>query len=171
MGQQFNSQKVNWIGLVTDSHTTDKEGAGNVRTGFDGNVYRYVKNSTGADAAVGDAAFYGTANTLGFLNEVFQLGQSAKGTLATSLAGIWAGAVASGSYGWIQIRGYCASVNIIGTTDVVVGDSLKGTTGQSYLIHDTAAGTAPTIGSHVVALAGLTTDATPTLIAGYVRCY
>lgn len=171
MAQLLNSLKMNWVGLLTDSHTTDKEGVGNVRITFDGRVYRYVKNSTGADIAIGDTLFFGTANTLGYENEVFQIGQSAKGTLATSMGGVAVGVIVAGSYGWIQQRGYCASVNVDGTTDVVVGGSLKGTSGQNYLILDTAAGTAPTIGRHVIALAGFTTNSTQSLIAGDVRCY
>lgn len=171
VAQQFNSLKFNWIGLLTDVHTTDKEGVGNIRIGFDGNIYRYVRNLTGADVVIGDVGFHGTVNTLGYFAEVFQLGQSGKGTLASSMAGIWVGTVTSGNYGWIQIRGYNPAVNVDGTTDVVVGDSLIGSSAHSYLIHDTAAGTAPTTSRTVIALAGFTTNATQSLIAGDIRCY
>lgn len=170
MAQLLNSLKMNWVGLVVDTHTVDKEGAGNVRIDFMGNMYRYVLNSTGAPTAVGDTLFHGTGNTLGYLSEVFQEGQSGKGTLLSTMAGVCMSVIPTAGYGWIQISGYNAAITVDGTTDVVVGDALKGVTGHSYLVHDVAVGTAPTEHNTIIALAGFTTDTTQSAIAGWIHC-
>lgn len=169
-----NGPKTIWAGDVTEYFaTTDQrfEVPGSIRVAGNGDRFRFVINSTGGAAAAGDWAFKGSAFTHanGIDAEVFSLGQSGKGTSANLFHGIWMSATPSGYGGWIQVFGYNATVNVEGTTDIVIYAQLKGTSGQVYGILDTAVGTAPTVGPFgVVALAGFTTNGTGT-IAGYIR--
>lgn len=129
-----------------------------------GKKYRFAKNTHTTAFSVGDAAFYDVS---GNLNTSAMKGATANLNL---LAGIWVGAPAASGYGWIQTKGYNDTINVEGTTDIVLGDSLKGSNGQFYLVHDAAVGTVAAYpNAHVIALAGFTTNSTGT-IAGDIRC-
>lgn len=161
----FDGKQV-WVTAPTDYSTTDKEGAGRVRwvytTGSTGGPkgFRWVYNNTGVAMVAGRAYFHGTllpALTTGdhpttLFEEVVTLGQSGKGSLIGLIAGIAMSAVPIANYGWVQIYGYNSAVGVEGTTDVALGDSLKGVSGQTYLVQDAASGTAPTNGRHLIAL-------------------
>lgn len=122
---------------LTDTHTSDQEGVGSLRYEQHG-IYRYVKNAESSTAlAVGAACCHAVADGANFRNYVHvpataDLGSLAGIVMATSLA--------AGSYGWIQVHGYNASVLIINTsgTTITGGCYLKGVNGQTYLAFDAA---------------------------------
>lgn len=134
-----------------------------------GSIYKFVKNAHTSAFAVGDVVSYDIS---GGLNTTVKRAATADLNL---MAGVCVGALPATTggvtgYGWIQVRGYNATVNVEGTTDIVIGDSLKGSNGAVYAIHDQAAGTVASYpNAHIVALAGFTTNSTGT-IAGDIRC-
>lgn len=145
--------KVNWVTQTLDLFSTrDLEGVGRVRfNSLKG--YRWVKNTTGAALVAGRSYYHGTGNTLGLHAEVFTLGQATKGTAINLPAGVAVAAVPDGSYGWVQCYGVVAGAGVEGTAAVAAADHLKGVAGQTYLVKDVAAGTAPTTGTRIIALA------------------
>jgi hypothetical protein len=127
-------------------------------------LYKFVYNAHTTAFSVGDVCSYDIS---GGLNTTVKKVATADLNL---LAGVWMGAVATLGYGWIQVRGYNATINVEGTTDIVIGDSLKGSNGQFYAVHDAAVGTVAAYpNAHIIALAGFTTNSTGT-IAGDIRC-
>jgi hypothetical protein len=133
----------------------------------DDKIYKFVKNLTGADLVVGDVVFNGSNDLT--LSEIYQLGQSAKGTAATLMAGVAISAIPAANFGWIQVFGRNASVNTLGHASNAVGVSLKGVSGQSYCTFDTAVATAATIAKHIVSLVAYTTTSAA-LKDGIIRC-
>lgn len=140
-----------FVSAVTDIHTADKEGVGTHRWLRDANgwkCYKYVRNTSAATLVVGNVLFHGTtgfgittgSNPSTYLEEVFSAGQAAKNALITQMAGVAVSAIPTGSYGWVQCYGYSAAVLIEGTVAIVIGDSLKGVSGQLYVVKDAAAG-------------------------------
>lgn len=129
-----------------------------------GITYKFVKNTHTVAFSVGDV---GALDISGGLSTSVMKGATANLNL---MAGVWLGAPATLGYGWIQTRGYNATINVEGTTDIVIGDSLKLSNGQFYAVHDAAVGTVAAYpNAHIVALAGFTTNSTGT-IAGDIRC-
>lgn len=170
-----------WVTSHLDNAASDKEGVGRVRWVHGRNAvgtangYRWVYNNTGVAMVAGRAYFHGTllpGLTTGdtpttLLEEVVTLGQSGKGTVINLMAGIATSAVPIANWGWVQIYGYNAAVGVEGTTDVALGDNLKGVSGQTYVVKDTAAGTAPTNWRGLIALLAQAADsvvATPCFI-------
>jgi hypothetical protein len=145
--------KVCWVTVdPTVTKATDIEGVGRLRW-YQNQCYRWVKNSTGGALTAGRAYYFGTANTLGLFAEIFTFGQSTKGTAINLLAGIAMSAVNAGEYGWVLVYGVYATAGVEGTAAVAATDHLKGVSGQTYLVKDVAAGTAPTTSQRVIALA------------------
>lgn len=155
--------KVAFATSVTDFATTDVEnlassGGQRFTRTFNDKMYRWVKNATGADLVAGYAVFWGTNDTT--KGEVYKMNQSTKGTSLGQFAGIAMSAIPSGSYGWIQTRGYNASVFVEGTTDITAFATLKGVNDQFYLVLGAAVGTAPLHVRTAIATVAFTTDAT-----------
>lgn len=153
--------KVNWVTSdVVNFLTVDKEGIGRLRT-FNSGIYRWVLNSTTTILTAGRFYYHGTAFTAtspatpvaSMYNEIFTFGQATKGTAANLLAGIAMSATPVGAYGWVMVNGIYTTAGVEGTSAVVATDQLKGVSGQIYVVKDTAAGTAPTIGVRLIALA------------------
>lgn len=165
--------KVLSINMLTNFTLDETEGGvGHVREDEYGNMYKWVKNSTGGALVANRAYCYGTLLlTTGYRSgwEVFTLGQTGKGTAINMFAGISMSAAPDGYFCWIQVSGYCATLPIEGTTDVAATDNLKMVSGQTYLVKDVAAGTAPTnrFGARaLVAQAADSVVATP----GFIDC-
>lgn len=126
--------------------------------------YKFVKNTHTVAFSVGDV---GAWDVSAGLNTSVMKGATANLNL---MAGVWMGAPATGGYGWIQTRGYNATINVEGTTDIVLGDSLKLSNGQFYAVHDAAIGTVAAYpNAQIIALAGFTSNTTG-VIAGDIRC-
>jgi hypothetical protein len=113
---------------VTEKSATDLEGVGTLRWKND-YLYRWVKNSTGDDAVVGDLVTYQPTKGSSFYEEVIQ---PVTATL-NHLAGVWTSAPEDGQYGWIMVKGYYASVQIWATdTTQAVGLIMVPQNAQDY---------------------------------------
>jgi hypothetical protein len=89
-----------WPDLVTDTSTAKLNGLGVLR--YDGNkTYRYVLMQGGA-AVLGDVLCVASTADGVVTNDV-----NGGGVLAKMCMGVAIGAIASGSYGWIQKQGIC----------------------------------------------------------------
>lgn len=176
------NSKVVFVSAVTDVHTTDKEGVGTLRWVRDSNgwkCYRYVRNSSASTLVVGNVLFHGTtgfgittgSNPSTYEEEVFSAGQAGKNAVVSQMAGVAVSAITATGYGWIQVSGYSANVLDEGTVAIVIGDTLKGVSGQLYAVHDSAAGAAAIARSHIVALVADAGGAGQRTLAGaYIRC-
>lgn len=85
------------------------------------------------------------------------------------MAGVVDVAIPTLSWGEVQIGGYRTLISVESTTDIVIGDSLKGVNGQTYAVKDQARGTESTYRRHITALAARTDNDAGT-IAGIIRC-
>lgn len=115
-------------------------------------TYKFVKNSHSSALTVGDVVtldLTGASTTTVF-----------RPTTATLnlMAGVAMGAIPAAGWGWIQTWGNNDSTNIEGTTDVVLGDSLKAVDAQLYAVKDQAIGTEATYARHLLAREAYTTN-------------
>lgn len=131
------------------------------------NAYRFVKNLTGGALAVGDVLFAGTSSPTH--QEAYKMNQSAKGTNLGLMMGVVLAVAAAADFLFLQVFGYNASINMEGTTDIAVGDSLKGVNDQFYLVQGAAVATAPLYHRQVVAMEAYTAAAAA-LKAGFIHC-
>lgn len=141
---------------ITDFSSRNLEARlGDIRWQLGTKAYRWVINDTGADLVVGRSYFAGAASPADeFMGHAYTFGQATKSTAINMLLGVAISAIPTGQYGWLQCYGEYASVGVEGTAAVAIGDQLKGVSGQTYLVKDVAAGTAPTVGPRtVIALA------------------
>lgn len=169
------SQKVGWQTLTTDTKPTDVEtmvqtgGPRHARVGPSDRKFRWVKNATGGALVLGDVVFFGSNDKT--IGEVYKVNQSGKGTHLGLMAGVVnsTNGIASGEYGWIQVKGYNPSINMESTTDIAAGDFLKGVNDQLYVIKSVAVGTAPTHVNGVVAVTAKTADSAG-LNDGFICC-
>ena len=163
---------------VTESSHQDLEGVGSIRIEADGKMYRWVKNtSTSVTFVAGDAAFHALTD-LGDAPK--QIGQCATADLGF-MAGITASTTIAAStgtnpkiYGWIQIFGYCSSINVLGhkTSLMTVGHSMMGVNAVGYLAYGLAMGTAALYRRLVILQSNMALMTTPvsTFVAGYIHC-
>jgi len=93
---------------LTETATTDIEGAGAVRKDVDGNVYRWVLNSHSAALTVGNVPNYDGADRT---QVILPVTTAAKGGIYNTAGAVMASSLASGSYGWIQCKG-AATVSV-----------------------------------------------------------
>lgn len=119
-----------------------------------GNAYQFVKNTHSAAQVAGYVGFYDFSG--GLMTSVKKCATA----VLDVMAGVWMGAPAADGYGWIQKLGIYSSILFEGTTDIAIGDSLKGVDAQFYVVKDQAAGTEPTYVNHIRALEAFTTNAT-----------
>jgi hypothetical protein len=133
-----------------------------------GNLYMYVRN-VGTVRAVGDVVTWSVTNSV-TNGGMFEVKVPATGDL-NLMAGVCMGALpATTGEGWIQIRGYNASISMYGGTDIVLGDSLECTNGQVYVIQSQSSGTVADFPRHIIALQAYA-DGAAALKAGYINCY
>lgn len=138
--QVFNSM------AVTDFFTRNVE----VRPGElrwkENKCYRFVYNAAAEDMVVGRVYYAGAAAAADeFAYYAYKFGQSSKSTAINFPLGIAVSAIPSTYYGWLQCYGE-GTIGIEGTSAVAIADSLKGVSGQTYMVKDVATGTAPTVG-------------------------
>jgi hypothetical protein len=99
MGTEYGLKQM-WPDKVTDTSTTAVNGLGVLR--FEGNkTYVYVLCQGGA-AVLGDSLC--AASTA---DGIVTMDRNGGGILAFCVRGVAIGAIASGSYGWIQKQGIC----------------------------------------------------------------
>jgi len=127
-----------------------------------GNKYKFVKNTHSSAFAISDVVSYDYSGAT--TTSVFDGATAA----LPYMAGVAMGAIPASGFGWIQIAGV-GSALVDGTTDVAIGDSLKAVNGEVHAVKDQAAGTAPSFGNYMVALAEQT-SATDTIIAVHICC-
>jgi hypothetical protein len=166
-----------WATKVTDSSASDVEGIGSIRVESDGKMYRWVRNDVAAAVAAGDVVFHDYSAGADAVKGI-QAG-------ATADLGFMAGVVASTTigeetgtlpkcYGWIQIFGYVAQVNITLSTSVAfaAGHHIKGKDTCAYGTYGTALGTAPLYRQTIQLLEAAITMTTPgtTFVKGFVHC-
>lgn len=157
------NSKLIWCSAVTDSHTTDKEGVGNLRLSG-AKAYRYVKNADALDLALGEIAFHKLSDQSTMYQNVYQAltaNLSVLGGVVVSTNGLKS-TTGGACYGWIQVLGYNGSISVSGATtggaDILIGEHLKGANAVSYAVRDT---TAPTYRRTIQILQSVTTAETP----------
>lgn len=120
------SVKMAFVTSLTETATTDLEGAGTLRRDQYGNVYRWVKNASTDAARAGAPACFDATNigTSDLLQECVTEDQTTGDEML--FAGIWLAAVAGGSFGWVLVSGQYTTARVaVGTgIDIVVGDVL-----------------------------------------------
>lgn len=132
-------------------------------TDKDGKIFEFVKNA-GTVMAAYDTCARSVAN--GYHYEVTQVATAN----LNILAGVAMGAIPASGYGWVQIYGVCETACIEGTTDIVLGDALKGVNGEVHLVKDQAIGTEATYARHMVALEAYTVAAAIRTGKVFIRC-
>lgn len=130
---------------VTDSSTTAQEQLGVVRVELDSNggykKYKYVQNhASSAALANGTPAMYVLDATDTNLNVVTTVVATGGRNL---VAGVAVGAIAAGSYGWLQIYGRHSAVLTNGDDDIAALDAVIQSS-TAAVVDSVAAGTAPT---------------------------
>ncbi len=157
---------------VTDTWSTNREGrtTGDIRW-VNNKGYRWVRNDTTVALVNGRAYYFGTASvTDEFGFGIFTFGQATKGTAINLLAGIAVSAIPIGYYGWLQCYGEKSDVGVEGTVAVAAAASLKGVSGQTYLILDTATGVAPAAGKRTVTALAAQGSAGVTATRCFIDC-
>lgn len=127
---------------------------GEERIDTNGKIYKFVKNNHSVAAAIGDLAVVDLTN-----NSSAEVKQPTTATL-NLLAGVHVATIPAAGYGWLQIYGDNDSTLVEGTTDIVLGDSLKAVNAQNYAVKDAATGTESTYARHLLAREGFTTNGT-----------
>jgi|SRR6185295_1897385 len=134
-----------WQDAVTDSSTTAKYPLGTIRDELDVTTgmkkYRYVLAN--ATVANGTPCMYSDL----YKREIHTTVASAK---RGQPSGVGVGAIASGSYGWIQCAGYHATVLTNGDDDIAAGDTVIQSSTDA-VVDSVAAGTATTYKPYGVA--------------------
>lgn len=134
-----------------------------------GSVFQFGKWLSATTGAAGNVVFSSFANSFTLYPQWDKEGAASTGL--DSMAGVLMGAPTQNQYAWIQKSGISTTVLIEGTVNIVLGDSLKGVSGQLYAVHDQALGTAPSYPNHIRALAGYTGGAgTATLAGAAIHC-
>jgi len=141
MGVNNTSMKKVWSTRLTDTSITDKEGIGAIR--FEGaKIYKYVKYNSGSGpvaAVAGNMAYYhgDDAYTATAAEVTSDLTDAAAAPIA---AGMLMAVIATGSYGWVQIKGVATLTTALtagadGNALTAVG-STDGTLDVSALVTD-----------------------------------
>jgi hypothetical protein len=119
-----------------------------------GKEYQFVENLDASAKVAGDVVYSAYVN--GFSYEVDELGGTNTGI--AQMKGVALGAIpASGGRGWVQTWGDHDTTNVLGHASMALGASLKGSSGQSYVIFDAVVGTEPAHRNHLVIREAYTT--------------
>jgi len=122
---------------------------------IDGKAYRFGKWLDGTALTVGDAAYRDYTNGI----DTWEFNEEGEtGTGLDTFGGIALGAGAQNNWVWFQQFGEHTAANVEGTTDIAIGDSLKGVAAQRYLVQDVAIGTTPSYHNYARALAAYATN-------------
>lgn len=110
---------------LDQSNTAAKFPLGILAMDQKGNIFRYVQNIEADSIAIADGTcVYGTT-TPGVVSPDFTGGNG----ITTNVVGVGIGAIAAGSYGWIQVSGYHDAVKTdagVAAGDFLVGHSVDG---------------------------------------------
>jgi len=136
MSQAANGPKTLFNTLLTDISNEDLEGVGTIRQEGD-KFYRWVKNNSGQALVVGQSVCYDIDGAEAY-HEIVYTPASAD---LHALAGIAISAIADYTgvdtikcYGWIQIEGYNAAIQVLQSSDTAhaVGDLYLAVNTKSY---------------------------------------
>lgn len=171
--KQIYAEGLSTVYTSTES-TTNKdyilEWAGSLRFDEDGKTYRFVQNDNASNAfLLGQPVCYQMGNAgVALLKNV----KDAATADLSLFAGVAVGLIPAGGYGWIQVSGYNAAIQVDSpvTATMVIGSAVYPTDGVTYIgeggAADTAPATAPAYPAHVQILelvATVTTGATSTV--------
>lgn len=90
-----------------------------------GNIFRYVQNIAADSIAIADGTCVYPTTTSGVVSPDFTGGNGVTG----KVVGVGIGAIAAGSYGWIQVSGYHDAVKTdagVGAGDALIGHTVDG---------------------------------------------
>ncbi len=110
---------------LEDSHTAAQYTLGLLASDQKGNVFRYVQNILADSIAVADGTCVYFTATDGVVTPDFTGGSG----VSSKVAGVGIGAIAAGSYGWVQVSGYHDAVLTDGgvaANDALVGHTVDG---------------------------------------------
>lgn len=131
-------QMPNIFDELTATSTTQKFTLGVTRK-VGGKNYVYVQHSSGAaSAAANGTVLYGTLSDSNVVTDDISV------THPNLVRGAAIGAIAKGSYGWIQSWGDHGAVKTDGGDDIATGDAIIGDPSTDGVCDSVAAGTAPT---------------------------
>lgn len=155
---------------LTDVDKADKDGVGTLRYERYG-VYRYVRNKHGSALTIGAVASHAFSDLANFNEKVYD----GNNTDLAAMAGIVMGAsLTEEYYGWIQVFGYAASVQIGNyqeTGTIVAGAVLIPENGTQHAVVSTAMNTDIKYRRQLILLEAVTsTIADGTLKKAYVHC-
>ena len=166
--------------LTTDVSYKDVEGVGTLRWEAD-KCYRWVKNpTTNFTPAAGNLVCHKFTDGTTAMQNVYKPATAILGFLAGVVCGTFSASTGTNPniYGWIQVFGQNALVNITPantqtTNSPIAGASLKGVDAQVYAALDVAVGTAPIYTRRLLNLDVVTAGTTFTPAAGnntFIQC-
>lgn len=145
----------------------------------DGKMYRLIANcETATDFALGDVVFHKLSDGVNMSKYGYKC-LSANLSVAAGVVVATAGILSSTGtsprrYGWVQVFGENASVNVSGATtggtDVAAGDYLKGVNAAVYLIRDAATQALYRRNVQILEAVGTTTTPAAATKKGFVNC-
>lgn len=173
-----------WQTRITDTATKDLEGVGRLRTEADGKMYRWVQlgEADGTDMTVGQVLFHKLSETTDMFKKGYQcltanLSVMGGVIMATTLEGgssLTDATNLNKGFGWIQVKGECASVSVSGATTggtaLAAGDYLKGVTGVAHVVRDAASPATYIRNIQILEAVATTTTPAPGFKAGLVNC-
>jgi len=122
----FSSMPIISPGGLTASSTAAKNKLGTVAEDVNGYKYRYVQNISADSIAIANGTCVYLASVSAWVVSPDYTGGS---STSTRVAGVGIGAIAAGSYGWIQITGIHTAVKTdagVAAADYLVGHSVDG---------------------------------------------
>jgi hypothetical protein len=132
-----------WHDLVTDVRTAAQGplyALGQYRE-EDGVGYRYAKfdNGTGNVASVAGGLAYSKDAT----TSLWTVTMDVSDTHRNQVVGVFVAVIGDLGFGWIQVKGYYATVTTNGDDDISAGDAIIASSAGDGTCDSTAAGTAP----------------------------
>ena len=145
---------------LTATSTTRKVTPGTARTVGD-ETYVYVQvSASAANAAASGTVLYATLDDSNIVTDDIST------THQNLVRGVAIGAIAKGSFGWIQTWGDHSAVKTDGGDDIATGDAIIGDPSVDGVCDSVAAGTAPT--HKVIGFATSADSDTSDTVAAYI---
>lgn len=187
MSQAANGPKTLFNTLLTDISNEDLEGVGSIRQEGD-KFYRWVMNNSGQALVVGQVVCYDIDGAEAYHEIVFTPASAdlhALAGIAISAIADYTGVDTIKCYGWIQIEGYNAAIQVLQSSDTAhaVGDLFVAVDAKSYATRYGALSAGLTYASdatahplhlgHIVGVEVVATVGTHSFtsnVAGWVHC-
>ncbi len=187
MVQKANKMKELNVTLLTDISNEDLEGVGTMRQEGD-KFYRWVRNNSGQALVVGQSVVYDIDQVELYHETVYTPASAdlhALAGIAISAIADYTGVASIKCFGWIQIEGYNAAIQVLQSSDtaIAVGDLFLAVNAKSYAkrfgaqsagITYASNATAHTpLGGHIVGASVVATVGTHSFtsnIGGWVHC-